>query len=226
MRVICVIQARLGSTRFPRKILADLCGQPMIVHVINRCWQIRGVDDVVLAVPPENDNALSGLGQAPTPIYVTPDTIHPSDVLGRFDDVARRIQADVIMRVTGDCPLLDPDVSSLVLQRFLEEGADFASNDVTESGYPDGFDTEVFTRALLERAHAEATSAYDREHVTPIMKRLPGVRSVLVKAEPRHQWADVKLSIDTPQDLKRVQAWMNDHPEYCHPEDYKYDERA
>jgi spore coat polysaccharide biosynthesis protein SpsF (cytidylyltransferase family) len=213
VRTVAIIQARLGSTRFPRKALAELNGSPLIAHVVARVLRVCGIAHVVVACPGSDTADIAEALNAFERDQVTVEWVErqDDDVLGRFADIAAGIPAaTAFARFTGDCPLLDPHVSSLVLERFFEERADFASNDVNESGYPDGTDTEVFTRELLERAHREATSAYDREHVTPIMKRLPGVRSVLVhnmnpkyQPDPKQKW-----SVDTPEDLARVAEYL------------------
>lgn len=218
MRVVAIIQARLNSARFPKKILADLCGKPVLQHVIERAQKIHGVSEVAVATTPQDQRALLN-GPIVMPSVRLLGEADESDVLGRFTLAARHLdvtadkqqcRADVIVRITADCPLLDPVVSSLVLARFLEEGADYCSNDVNESGYPDGLDTEVFTRALLDRAHAEATSPYDREHVTPWMKRAVGVKVTLVKKPGAIEVSRDKWSIDTPEDLARVAKVMED----------------
>lgn len=210
-RVVCIIQARLGSSRFPRKVLADLNGKPVLQHVIERAKAIVGVDEVVVAYPcdPDHDKLVRPIAHESGASVAAPN-VNDADVLGRFAEAARFFEADVVLRVTGDCPLLDPAVSSLVLARFFEEHADFCSNDVNESGYPDGLDTEVFTRALLERADAEATNPYDREHVTPWMKRAAGVRVTLVKKPGAFEVSREKLSIDTKEDLARVQNMLDE----------------
>ncbi len=185
MRTVAIVQARLGSTRFPAKMLADLDGRPIIAWVLERASQIAGIDAVALAMPtPGHDE---------------------NDVLGRFQRVAGSYQADRIMRLTADCPLLNPDVAADVLQLFRDSPCDFASNDTTISGYPDGWDVEVFSRDALEVSAAGATDASDREHVCPWMKR--HLRCVTLYAtEP---WTGPKLSIDTPADLDVVRAWLH-----------------
>lgn len=189
MRTVAIIQARLGSRRFPNKILADLDGRPILAWVLERAGQIDGVDAVALAMP------LPGRDE--------------NDVLGRFLDVARAYKADVIMRVTADCPLLNPDVAADVLRLFQDSTSDFASNDTRVSGYPDGWDVEVFSRAALETAVAQAVLPEDLEHVTPWMQRNIRHR-ILYAPEP---WTGPKLSIDTTEDLDIVRLWLHrKHP--------------
>ena len=205
--MVAIIQARLGSVRFPRKILADLAGRPVLQHVIDRATQIQGVDTVVVGCPAgeyaELASAVSGAA-----VEGAADSRADSDVLGRFADLADLMCADVIVRLTGDCPLIDPAVAAFVLQRFFALQADYATNDVNLSGYPDGEDVEVFTCALLDRAHAEAVTPQDREHVTPIMRRLLGVKVAVVMKPGATSPSLDKWSIDTPEDLARVAAHL------------------
>ncbi|MCR4375699.1 MAG: NTP transferase domain-containing protein [Acidobacteria bacterium] len=205
-KVVAIIQARLGSSRFPRKVLANLDGKPVLQHVIERAKRVLGVDAVVVASPHEDAPAFIECADKTNVTLCGPSGIDAADVIGRFAVVAAETTADVVVRVTADCPLFDPDVAALVLRRFRDEGADFATNDVRESGYPDGLDVEVFTRALLERANREAVTPFDREHVTAIMPRLTGVRVVLVKKPGATGASSEKFSIDTPEDLARVDA--------------------
>lgn len=205
MRTIVICQARLSSKRFPRKALADLNGFPLIHHVVNRATQIPGISRTVLAAPKsdigELASAVKGLNVSAYG-HVGPE----HDVLSRFVAVARRWRAQILMRVTGDCCVLDPVVAGNVLDLFhASPWCAYASNDVDISGYPDGWDVEVFSRAALETAAAQATTPADREHVTPWMKR--NLRCVtLYNPEP---WTGPKkLSIDTPDDLRVVREWL------------------
>lgn len=186
-KVVAIIQARLTSQRFPAKILADLDGQPILAWVLQRAREIRGVDAVALAMPGVTARA-------------------ESDVLGRFLDVARAYRADVIMRLTADCPLLDRFVAEQVLELYRSRSCDFASNDTLISGFPDGWDVEVFSRAALETAAANATEPHDREHVTSWMRRTLRCQTLYAQG----QWTGPKLSIDTPEDLETVRAWLHD----------------
>lgn len=211
--VYCLIQARLGSQRFPQKILADLCGHPVLWHVYQRARQIRGVDAVKVIVPSRDVDAIHrAVPSVPLLAFMWPEE---DDVLGRYQRAATSLNASTIMRITADCPALDPDVASQVLALYQSASeCAFVSNDTLASGYPDGWDIEVFSRALLERAHAEATDPADREHVTSWMRR--SVPCLTLRA-PR-PWTGPKLSIDTPADLEVVRAWMahegaaSDHP--------------
>lgn len=194
---LCIIQARLGSTRLPGKALMDLGGSALIDHVIERVLAIPSIDHMVLAVP-ETD---AGLHVWATPVH----GVAAEDVLGRFARVAEGWpDHDVIMRVSGDCPLLDPMECERVLQHYLANPSlDYVWN--VSPGYVDGEDCEVFSAAMLQRAHREATDPADREHVTPWMRRHGKTATLPPLSDRRH----LKTSVDTLEDLERVREMVN-----------------
>ena len=208
MNIIALIQARLGSSRFQNKTLADLAGRPMIAHVIERVSAIRGLSGVVLAVPSQDAKAFAEVVDGPV-IYCDP-MVAEHDVLGRFAAAALAYPADAYLRVTGDCPLLAPDVAERVMAQYQHERADFAHNDTTISGYPDGTDVEVFSAVLLLAAHLGAMAPVDREHVTPWMRRAVGVRQTMLRCERRY--TSLKWSVDSPADAERVRAILEARP--------------
>ena len=203
-RVLAVVQARLGSTRLPGKALIEIAGRPMLSHVIARALAVRGVDQTVLAttVSPDDDALVELAWRERVP------SVRGSveDVLDRFHSALLEYPADSILRVTADCPLLDPEVSGLVVTDYLEhrEEADYVSN-VQPPTYPDGLDTEVFSAAALERAWREARLPSDREHVTTYIRhRRNGfrIRNVAHGEDlSRHRW-----TVDEPRDLEFVRA--------------------
>lgn len=195
---VVVIQARLGSTRLPEKIIADLAGKPLLQHVIDRAEAITGVDDVVVAVP---DAATRQRLQEVGIASMAFPQLHENDVLGRFAAIARQFQShDIYLRLTGDCPLLDSAIASAVLARFLDGDCDYCTN-VTK-GYSDGTDVEVFSREALLLADAEATNESDREHVCPWMRA--NLRVAIVA--PPKGVKPIKISVDDAEDLARVRA--------------------
>ena len=215
-RVVAVIQARLGSSRFPRKSLAMFRQRPMIEHVVERVHRVPRLDAVVVSVP-TMDRALIDVVRDYASRLVNTDAkarpIHVScgperDVLLRYWMAACEHRADVIMRVTGDCPLWSTEAGSAVLDAYLddEEGRVFWSNDTTMTGWPDGTDVEVFSMGLLRQARqARGTlTESDREHVTTWMRRREGKRCGVV-TRPRDALSDVKLSVDTITDLLRAE---------------------
>lgn len=203
MSTVAIIQARLGSERFPRKVLEDIGGRPMIAHVVERVKQTKGVYAVVVAVPSLEDAVelwpvveMLGVGM----FWV--EGLDEANVLSRYYECAKRHSADVILRVTGDCPLWDPRLGEQVLALRERERATYASN--LAGGYRDGEDSECFTWDALQQANALAVDPADREHCTTWMRRHLSCLT-LPAAEDR---SDVKTSVDTLEDLERVRAMV------------------
>ena len=205
LRCVAIVQARVGSSRLPRKGLLEIADQPMIAHVLDRALAIDGVDGVVLAttVDPADDE-LADFARA-RKIPCTRGS--QADVLDRFRQTAAEHSAAVIMRVAGDCPLLDPHVSGLVLADYLRRGdVDYVSN-VHPPMYPDGLDTEVFSRQALERAWREAELPSDREHVTPYIWRNPGTFQLAnFPPDAGPSQAHLRWTVDECADLDFVRA--------------------
>ncbi len=201
MKTVAIIQSRLGSTRLPRKAFALINGRPLIEHVILRAAQISGLDRLIVATTTlEEDRPLVELcGLLHVPVFRGSGP----DVLARYYRCARAFEADVVVRITGDCPLLDPVSSTLVLQEFLEGDDDYVSN--TPAIGTDGWDTEVMTFRALRRAHREATGRTDREHVTPYIREHTEQFRV-GRYVPFRIPGDEKWSVDTQEDLERVRA--------------------
>ena len=192
MGVVAIVQARLGSARFPRKALAELNGKPLIAHVIERVEQIRGIDDVILACPHFDGEEFQRVLPRTT---VCSPLIPDNDVLGRYAIIAEYLKCETIMRVTGDCVLFDPRIAEQVLACYDRDPlAEYASN-LGSSSYTDGIDCEVFSREALLWANRAATDPHDREHVTSWLRR--NVRCVTLKT-----------SIDTPEDLAFVRSLL------------------
>ena len=212
-RTICIIQARLGSQRFPRKILAYLCGKPVLAHVVDRAKAIRGVDAVVVACPESDAETLDALGLG-VPIVGVTIGGDENDVLSRFAATAEAYPANCYVRLTGDCPLLAPDLAEQVISR-VRQGAFYACtrHDGWPFGWPDGMDIEAFTVGALLDADRDATDPADREHVTPHIRR----NWLTVGVPCPAQWpAGAKLSIDTPADLDYARSVMVRLPTGAH----------
>jgi len=183
-----------------------IAGRPMLAHVIARAKTIVGVDEVILATSDlVRDSPLEWVADD-LGVRVVRGSEH--DVLGRFVQVADLVQPDVVMRITGDCPLFAPDVAARVLADYLdimEPDVDYVSNDTTQSGYPDGTDVEVFSVAALRAAHhnVQPHAAWvhgDREHVTTWIRR--SLETRVVRCE--QDWRHLKLSVDRLEDLDVV----------------------
>lgn len=207
MRVVAIIQARLGSARFPHKALADIGGKPMIRRVVEQVKQMPGLADIVVATP-ASDAADIALALGDCRVAVFGPDVPDGDVLARYVETAKRYKADAILRVTGDCPLWNPFVGNSLLGQFYLTCADYVSNDVTISGYPDGEDCEIFTKYLLDAADRNVwkDDVHAREHVTPWMKQSALVVRALMNKPGTVGPSTEKWSVDTPEDLERVRA--------------------
>jgi len=187
-------------------VLADLNGKPVLQHVYDRACFIPGVDSVSVAVPWADFGEI--WRAAPSVPVMACRCADEADVLRRYQKLAKR--CDAVMRLTGDCPVLNPVVARRVLELFHMSCCDFASNDTRISGYPDGWDVEVFSRDALETADELATEQDDREHVTPWMRR--NLRCVTLRA-PEPWTGPKKLSVDCEDDLRVVREWLSQQKE-------------
>ncbi len=203
-RVLAIVQARLGSTRLPGKALLEVAGRPMLAHVVERAAAIPGVGGIVLAtsVNPGDDRLVQFAREMGLPSVRGSE----EDVLDRFRTAIREYPAHVVVRVTADCPLLDPEVSGLVMAEYLRRAGsvDYVSN-VQPPTYPDGLDTEVFSREALETAWREARLPSEREHVTPYLWRRPD-RFRIANVFHTKDLSALRWTVDTAADLAFVRA--------------------
>ncbi len=199
-RVAVVVQARMSSVRMPGKVLAPLAGEPALQKMMDRVARMRTADERIVATStdPADDPvaelcARLGLDCTRGPL---------DDVLARFVE-AVPAGAEVVVRLTGDCPLIDAAIADRHVETFLREGTetDYVTNAV-ERTMPDGLDVEVFSRALLERAHRQATGPFDREHCTPWIRRHARLRSVTQPID----LSDLRWTLDTPADHRVIAA--------------------
>ncbi|KAF0150782.1 MAG: acylneuraminate cytidylyltransferase [Ignavibacteria bacterium] len=165
-----IIQARLGSTRLPGKVLKELCGKPILWHVWNRLSHSQNVDEIIVAttILPEDNSIQSFCEEYKIPFYRGSS----NDVLRRYYEAAKKINAQTIIRVTADCPVIDPTIIGKMIETYHLGKADYLSNCITRT-FPRGLDAEIFSFSVLERAHFEAVLPYEREHVTPFIYQRP-----------------------------------------------------
>lgn len=165
-----VIQARMSSTRLPGKVLLPLLGLPSIIFMVQRVRQAVCIDRLIVATSTDlSDDPLAQV-LAGHGVECFRGDLH--DVLDRFHRAAATAQARCVIRLTGDCPLIDADLIDAVARPVIDGQADYASN-TEPASYPDGLDVEAFTFAALETAGREATLPSDREHVTPFLRKHP-----------------------------------------------------
>lgn len=203
MNVVCIVQARMTSTRLPGKVLKEVLGKPLLEYEIERLRQCRNLNKIVVAttVLPSDDAVETLCEQLGINVFRGSE----EDVLSRYAQAATLHQADAVVRVTADCPLIDPAVVDSVVQTYLEtEGKyDYVSNTL-ERTYPRGLDVEVFSAKALQLAQANSVNKEEREHVTVYIYRRPQEFSVYQVKEAtdnsNHRW-----TVDTPEDFQLIE---------------------
>jgi len=196
-----IIQARMGATRLPNKVLMLLSGKPVLEHVIRRCQQAQLVGRVIVATTTDpKDKAIEELVSG-LKISVFRGAVN--DVLDRYYQAARLFELQHIVRITADCPMIDPEVIDRVVGEYFETGADYTAN-ILEPTYPDGEDVEVFNFDVLHRAWQEARMLSEREHVTPYMIKSEIFKKMNVAHDrdlSQHRW-----TLDELRDYEKLSA--------------------
>lgn len=224
LRLVAVVQARLGSERLPGKVLLPLGERSLVAHLVGSLQSVGGLDEVVLAVP-RRDDALIVAGLA---LGVEVIGGAERDVLARYALATAQTRADAVVRVTADCPLLDPDLVGLAVADYRRDPCDY----LTLEGYPRGTgDVEVASADAIWWAHRDAEDPFEREHVMPHLARRPGTfrcRTLSAPA-PLHR-PDLRVCVDEQEDLdlvrrlvtlagppplpvERIVSILDDHPE-------------
>lgn len=194
-----IIQARMGSSRLPNKVLMSLASKPVLEHVIRRCQHAQLVDRVIVATTVDSKdlavvNFVSGLS-----VSVFCGSVN--DVLDRYYQAARLFDLQHIVRITADCPMIDPEVIDKVIAEYFDRGADYAANTLKET-YPDGEDVEVFSSDILSQVWNNAKMSSEREHVTPYIRKNSDFKKINVANKidlSRHRW-----TLDEPRDYQKL----------------------
>ena len=199
-----IIQARMGSSRLPGKVLKEIAGKPMLQHMVERTRKVQQIDQVIIATTeaPLDDPIEAFCEEFGCSIYR--GSVH--DVLDRYYQTAQKFQVENIVRLTADCPLLDPLVVAKTISAFLDRKVDFAANRLPppfKRTYPIGLDTEVCSFKALEQAWREAKEKFEREHVMPYLYRVEGRFKTLV-IDYEIDYGSWRLTVDTPEDLDLI----------------------
>lgn len=200
---ICVIvQARMGSTRLPGKIMKEILGKPLFIHVLERVKRMKTKDNIIIATTTlKEDNTIAETVKD----YDRTITLYrgsSQDVLDRYYRAAICYEVDTIVRITSDDPLIDPKISDMVVETFLKNCCDYCCNNMPRT-YPYGLDTEVFSFESLERTWKEAHAPHEREHVTPYMRENPDTFRLL-NVQHTRDLSNLRWSVDYPEDLTFV----------------------
>jgi spore coat polysaccharide biosynthesis protein SpsF len=212
LTTVALVQARMGSSRLPGKMIMDLCGYPVLHWVLHRVKQARRLTEVVLATTKlKQDDPLTELAQF---LKVGVSRGSEADVLARFWDAAREFKADVVVRVCADNPFIAPEEIDRLVDCYIsrrQSGGDprrlYAFNHITtmDNNYPDGLGAEIFSLDLLATLHRLAMESSDREHVTTYLWDHPRDFEIYpVFAPPEIAYPGVKLDVDTQADLNRM----------------------
>jgi len=200
VKTVAIVQARMGSTRLPNKVMKPVVGVPMIELLLSRLSKAKEIDQVIVATSVDERNLplvahVKKLGYAC-------EQGSEDDVLGRFIQAARSHKADVVVRITGDCPLVDAELVDEVIRGFKVAGADYFSN-VDPPTYPDGLDVEVFSFQALEQSGKEARNPFDKEHVTPYLRK--GGRFKTASMRHDKDLSGLRWTVDEPEDFVVVE---------------------
>lgn len=200
MRVLGIIQARVSSTRLPGKVLLPILGEPMLGRQIERVRRAETLDGLLVATSTDpSDDALEALCAS---VGVPCARGSLDDVLDRFVQAARPTGAEHVVRLTGDCPLIDPAIIDRVVRTHIEGGFDYTSN-IDPPTFPDGLDVEVVRAAVLEEAWREATMASEREHVT-LWVRDNAERFLIGRIADETDRSAMRWTVDEPADYEFV----------------------
>lgn len=206
MTTAIIVQARMTSTRLPGKVLKPLLGKPLLEYQIERLRRVKLADGIVIATTENtDDDPIVELSEA---LQVGCFRGSEQDVLSRYYGAAQAYNADRIVRVTSDCPLIDPQIIDQVIQFYLSHSGryDYVSNSLQRS-FPRGLDTEVFPAWALEQAHREATAPPEREHVTPFIYNHPE-RYAIGQVTAAQDLSHHRWTVDTPEDFELIRRML------------------
>lgn len=199
MKVVAIVQARMGSQRLPNKVMRDLCGATVIARVLSRLALAREIDAITLATSTEAKN--DALVEHVRLLGFSTFRGSEKDVLDRYYRAALAVGAEAVVRVTGDCPLIDPEIVDKVVRSFRTSDVDYVSN-IDPPTFPDGLDVEIFSFAALETAWREAKLEREREHVTPFIREQDRFKRINVASDADH--SAQRWTVDEESDLEVV----------------------
>jgi len=214
MRFVAIIEARMTSSRLPGKVLLPALDRPMLAHLTRRLKTVPSIDEIVLATTTNAaDDVLVEFAEKDG---ISVFRGSEDDVMSRVIGAADSVQADVIVEITGDCPIVDPDLVEQTIRIYKRNEAQYAANSYISS-YPDGMDTQVFSVGALKRSYSMTDDPLDREHVSRYIVNHPEIFShVYLIAPPSLHWPGLKLTLDEPTDyeliLKLIEYFGEENP--------------
>lgn len=201
-KIVIIIQARMGSTRLPGKSMKELLGMPMLAFLLERLSLVKLADSIVVATSdkPEDDSIAALCEAKKIPCFRGSE----EDVLSRYKGAAEKAHATAVVRISGDCPLMDPAIVDQIIQRYIDLApeVDYVSNTL-ERTFPRGMDVELFSKSALDQAEEQSKKREEREHVTPYIYRHPELFHLHnVRASKDH--SSLRLTVDTPADFQLI----------------------
>lgn len=202
LKIVATIEARMTSTRLPGKVLMPVMGKPMLEYMIERVRRVPGLDEIIVATTVnETDQPIVDLAER---LGIGWFRGSENDVMGRVLNAAQAYDADVIVELTGDCPLIDPDIISSVIRCFSQGEADYASN-LPIRTYPIGMETQVFPTSILADAISLTQDPTDHEHVSLYIYSHPErYHIVTVDSGLPRRWHGIRLTLDTVEDFELI----------------------
>ena len=201
-RVVAIIQARMASTRLPGKVLKGLQGETVLARVLARVRRAATISEILVATSDAqgDDVIVAECKRLDARVFRGDE----NNVLDRYYRAAQFSKAEIVVRITADCPMIDPQITDKTVNEFLKERPDYASNALIRT-YPRGLDTEVFSLQTLECAWRDSSEPYQRAHVTPYIYQHPE-RFKLLAVQGERGYSDLRWTLDTEEDLEFLRA--------------------
>lgn len=207
LKIVAVVQARIGSTRLPNKVAMKIRNKSLLEHLITRLKRSKLVDEIIIATSTrkQDQKVVAIAKKTGTRFFRGSET----DVLGRFTRAAAMLKPDIVVRVCGDQPLTDPEIVDLAIRKHLKSGADYSST-MRKRTFPAGVDAEVLSFKLLKRIERLAKTQFEREHVTPYIYGHPEkfkIQNIAANKKLRHP--EITLTVDTKKDFEFIKKIIN-----------------
>jgi spore coat polysaccharide biosynthesis protein SpsF len=215
VKITAIVQARMGSTRLPGKVLMDLGGTTVLARVVNRLRRATRVDEIVVATT--SSVADEAIVRECERLEVSSYRGSANDVLDRYHQAARIFGAGAVVRITCDCPVIDPELVDETIELFQRQHGDYASNAFPRT-YPRGVDVEVFTVTALEQVWRDACEPYEREHVTPYFYEHPELFRLVSKCG-RIDYSQYRWTLDTAEDFVLLRTV---YARFCNQDDFSW----
>lgn len=206
MRIVGIVQARMGSTRLPGKVLKEVNGKSLLAYQIERMRKSSLIDDLVIATTPQGNEEIIDLCNKLGVAYFIGSEL---DVLARYYEAAVKFNTDIVVRMTSDCPLIDSAIIDNVIRMYLNGEYDYVSNTQVRT-FPRGMDTEVFSIEALKEAFINAKIDYEREHVTPYIYLNPNRFNIGQYVSNKDNYSNLRLTVDTKEDFELISILIND----------------